>query len=198
MKIVTVLQPWATLLALGIKQYETRSWKTNHRGLIAIHAAKKRNRHLDALTREMLLCDVLPANYTPDNLPRGKVVGVAHLTKVEKAEDVIVTEKERMLGDWEPGRYVWQMQHAHLFDKPIPARGKQGLWNWDYPHEKDDPTCFLCYDTGYEYDRECLVPCPCRLTEADAKLLAKINQTPLLRAEFVREIRLSPYSGLMM
>lgn len=41
MKAITLWQPWASLIAIGAKKYETRSWKTNYRGPIAIHAAKK-------------------------------------------------------------------------------------------------------------------------------------------------------------
>lgn len=41
MKAITVLQPWATLLVTGKKHIETRSWKTNYRGEILIHAGKK-------------------------------------------------------------------------------------------------------------------------------------------------------------
>lgn len=40
MKAITVQEPWATLIAIGEKHFETRSWKTNYRGRIAIHAAK--------------------------------------------------------------------------------------------------------------------------------------------------------------
>ena len=38
MKVLTLKQPWATLVAEGIKEYEFRSWKTNYRGKILIHA----------------------------------------------------------------------------------------------------------------------------------------------------------------
>src|SRR5574343_1234835 len=40
MKAITLHQPWATLVAIGAKRIETRSWSTNYRGPIAIHAAK--------------------------------------------------------------------------------------------------------------------------------------------------------------
>lgn len=40
MKGLTLTQPWATLVAIGAKRVETRSWSTNYRGPIAIHAAK--------------------------------------------------------------------------------------------------------------------------------------------------------------
>lgn len=38
MKILTLTQPWATLVALGAKHIETRSWATSYRGPLAIHA----------------------------------------------------------------------------------------------------------------------------------------------------------------
>ena len=41
MKALTIWQPWASLIARGVKQYETRSWATKYRGPIAIHAAMK-------------------------------------------------------------------------------------------------------------------------------------------------------------
>ena len=38
MKVLTSKQPWATLVAEGIKKYEFRTWKTNYRGRVLIHA----------------------------------------------------------------------------------------------------------------------------------------------------------------
>lgn len=39
MYAITLYQPWASAVVLGLKQYETRSWPTNARGIVAIHAA---------------------------------------------------------------------------------------------------------------------------------------------------------------
>nr|WP_320146014.1 ASCH domain-containing protein [uncultured Anaeromusa sp.] len=41
MKAITILQPWASLIACGAKKIETRGWATKYRGPIAIHAGKK-------------------------------------------------------------------------------------------------------------------------------------------------------------
>ena len=41
MKVLTLKQPWATLVAEGIKKYEFRSWKTHYRGKILIHTSQK-------------------------------------------------------------------------------------------------------------------------------------------------------------
>ena len=37
-KVLTIKEPWATLIIEGYKCYEFRSWKTNYRGKILIHA----------------------------------------------------------------------------------------------------------------------------------------------------------------
>lgn len=42
MRIITLWQPWASLIALGFKKFETRSWRTRYRGKLAIHAAKRK------------------------------------------------------------------------------------------------------------------------------------------------------------
>ena len=47
MKALTIWQPWASLIAGGAKQYETRSWATQYRGPIAIHAAARYTRKWD-------------------------------------------------------------------------------------------------------------------------------------------------------
>lgn len=38
MKVLTIKEPWATLIIDGYKKYEFRSWKTKYRGKILIHA----------------------------------------------------------------------------------------------------------------------------------------------------------------
>ena len=40
MKVITLKEPWASLVVNGYKTYEFRSWKTSYRGKILIHAAK--------------------------------------------------------------------------------------------------------------------------------------------------------------
>lgn len=51
MKAITILQPWAALIACGAKKIETRSWYTDHRGQIAIHAGKS-EKYLSLAFRE--------------------------------------------------------------------------------------------------------------------------------------------------
>ena len=49
MKVITIKQPWATLIAKGYKEYEFRTWKTKYRGDILIHAGKGTDK--EAMTR---------------------------------------------------------------------------------------------------------------------------------------------------
>lgn len=49
MKALTVRQPWASLIAAGVKTIETRSWSTEYRGPLAIHAGKHRPAHDEAV-----------------------------------------------------------------------------------------------------------------------------------------------------
>ncbi|MGE4484585.1 MAG: ASCH domain-containing protein [Oscillospiraceae bacterium] len=80
MKAITIWQPWASLLACGAKQYETRSWETKYRGPIAIHAAAKKPSSLKEAVECILdkVREVLGVA-DPDYLPRGAIIATADL-----------------------------------------------------------------------------------------------------------------------
>lgn len=86
MKAITIWQPWASLLACGAKQYETRSWATSYRGPIAIHAAKKNvidTMLIPELVKdEMKKCIGAMAGTKWENLPTGAVIATAELVNV--------------------------------------------------------------------------------------------------------------------
>ena len=100
MKCISLWQPWASLMAIGAKRIETRSWPTNHRGPLAIHAAKKWTRELAELCRTDPFRSVLESNniMRPDDLPMGGVVAVVHLydcwrvERIERADANITPE----------------------------------------------------------------------------------------------------------
>ena len=95
MKAITIRQPWASLLACGAKQYETRSWATKYRGAIAIQAGKIRlslNKFVydvgvDFTTRAELALDehgIFPGENHYDGLPYGAVIATAELVGCHK------------------------------------------------------------------------------------------------------------------
>ncbi len=181
-KALTFHQPWATLIALGVKTIETRSWSTSYRGPLAIHAAKRPSKqewdtdewsirydhvaHYPTV-RQMSPERRLLGSLFPDDvvghypLPLGAVVAVADLTDclpiLSDAEDHIAEpfiehdshgfltrfapadtedswgslDDQRPYGDFTPGRFGWVLENVVALPEPVPATGRQGLWNWD-------------------------------------------------------------------
>ena len=33
-------------------------------------------------------------------------------------------------GDYSPGRWAWRLTDVKPIDPPVPARGRQGIWEW--------------------------------------------------------------------
>lgn len=140
MKAITIMQPWATLITIGEKKFETRGWRTHYRGLIAIHAGKKID---EAACREDSIRKVLVEyGYTIDNLPTGSILAIATLNRCLQSVDTwtdgyelenreLIYSPEYEFGDFTPGRYAWELADVNSLPEPIPAKGQQGLWNWE-------------------------------------------------------------------
>lgn len=144
MKAITIHQPWATLIALGEKQFETRSWATKYRGELAIHAGKKVEK---AVCQQEPFRSVLAKyGYTEENLPTGSIVARCQLKdclKVSYGNSSVLAlggdtgnacipihGNEFHFGYFEPGRFAWEMNDIELLEKPIPVKGQQRIWNW--------------------------------------------------------------------
>jgi hypothetical protein len=127
-KALSLWQPWASLIAAGLKQYETRSWATPYRGLLAIHAAK---RQPDVDVSDLL--HPVQAGRVAQPLPLGAVVCVVDLVDVVPTTGVreTLSKLEYRVGDYSPGRWAWKLELVRAFETPIPARGAQGLWDWE-------------------------------------------------------------------
>lgn len=133
LKALTLQQPWATLVAMGAKRIETRSWRTRYRGPLAIHAAAG----LPPAARAACLHPPLEAAlraadvWPPESLPRGAVLAVTCLLACARiGPDTIPPEPERSFGDYAPGRWAWLLEDVHALPQPIPVRGALGLWEW--------------------------------------------------------------------
>ena len=130
MKALTLTQPWATLVALGHKKIETRSWGTRYRGPIAIHAAKG----FPAKAREFASREA-SLGRCPQRIPLASVIAKAKLVEVYRTEDIVlaISGLERHLGDFSFGRFAWMLEDVEAFAEPIGARGALGLWEWTDP-----------------------------------------------------------------
>ena len=150
MKALTLHQPWAMLIAAGVKTMETRSWGppsnlVGHR--IALHAGKqliKSQSGLGSGTWEMM--NTLYGTDWSELIPRGKVVATARLADARRVVALeLETGRARLsgspartvladpYGDFSPGRWLWFLEDVQPCNPPVPARGAQGLWNWEPP-----------------------------------------------------------------
>ena len=136
-KALTLWQPWATMMALGFKTVETRSWSTDYRGPLAIHAAQNFPAEARKFCRENKVKRILDAyGYGRlSELPRGVVVAYGTLADVLPAHTILnsIGLDEHLLGEYSPGRFAWRIINCHRLLTPIPAKGKQRLWNWGPP-----------------------------------------------------------------
>ena len=123
MKTLSLTQPWASLVVSGAKRYETRSWRTNYRGPLAIHAAVS--------MPPAAVAAALRFGLEPGSLPRGAVLGEVVLADCQPTDEVRVGDQERAYGDYSAGRYAWRLSAPKAYKRPRPARGSLGLWNWD-------------------------------------------------------------------
>lgn len=120
MKAISLWQPWASAIAMGLKRIETRNWATRHRGPLAIHAAKRWD------TKQQDFADTMGM----PELPFGKVVAIVNLLGVFDLDilGMMVSENERIWGDYSPGRFGWFFTDIRRI-KPFEFRGGQGLFN---------------------------------------------------------------------
>ena len=130
MKVLSLTEPYATLIKNGIKTIETRSWKTNYRGKLYIHASStkipkeyKNNKEL------MSLVDINNLNYGYI-ICSCDLVDCIEMTK-EFIENVKQNKNEYISGVYAKGRYAWILKNIEIIENPIKAKGHLGIWNFE-------------------------------------------------------------------
>jgi ASCH domain. len=156
-KALSLWQPHASLVALGLKQYETRGWYTAYRGKLIIHAAKKWSYQQQQLARRFVqlfpACHALVTHPLLDALVWhregvypvfGAALCVCDLVECIPAERLVpagtrleaddrvgqISFQEYCFGDFSPGRFALKLANVQLFTKPVPVPGRQSLWDW--------------------------------------------------------------------
>lgn len=138
MLALTLWQPWASLMAIGAKTIETRSWPTEYRGDLAIHAAMNMDAEqacydepFFSVLRSAGLVDHRPAFAS---MPRGAIVAVVRLRDVKSTRWADSLPRatyppfEWQFGDYGEGRFMWLTDRLRRLSTPIPCRGFQKLW----------------------------------------------------------------------
>lgn len=146
MKALSLWEPWATLIALGIKTYETRSWETSYRGPLAICTVKAvpgdHRQTIDEFiwmgpfAAELKAAGVTSLDKAEEKGPR--VVAIATLDSCRPA--AVVRQKlgirERQAGDYKDGRFAWKLGNVRALEGLYPVSGMQKLWDLPYDVEK--------------------------------------------------------------
>lgn len=148
MKVISIWNPYALLLAHGHKLNETRGWAAPE-ALIGQRIGIASTKIIRPEQREAFSNPTFARYYYETNLPRqlddlpnGYLLGTAVLHScdlVSEADIEDVTEEEQLYGWWEPGRYAWRMRDHKPLVEPVPVRGAQGIWTWD-PNGIIEPT----------------------------------------------------------
>lgn len=122
MKVITLKQPWATLIAEGYKKYEFRSWDTKYRGEILIHAGKGVDRAY--LKKYEHLNLTYP---TARIVAKVSIVDTIKLT--QPINDQISKENELIYGNKDRTGYAWKIDNVVKINSNKEITGKLSLWN---------------------------------------------------------------------
>jgi len=154
MKTLSLLQPWATLVVIGAKRIETRSWATDYRGPLLIHASKnfrKQNREVcgsNEYFRRAL------ADRRIEELPLGAIIGKCFLREIRTTTVMLsgreLSTQDKNFGDFSWGRWAWILSDFEEFAKPISAKGSLGIWEFTesalgHLAEKRSRSVICCY-----------------------------------------------------
>lgn len=127
MRVLTIKQPYAYLISEGIKRYEFRTWKTNFRGEILIHASKQSDKKAMVEFRD----------FNPEELC-GAIIAKATISDVIKVDNNFRKMLKRenntiykhVIEDLSFKGYAFKLENIQKI-KPIYINGKLGLWNYD-------------------------------------------------------------------
>ena len=130
MKVLSIKEPFATLIKEGKKKIETRSWKTSYRGELYIHASSTK------IPREWkedkTLMELLGAN----SLNYGKIIckcnliDCIYMTKEYIEEIKRNNYQECICGKYKEGRYAWILDDVTPLKKSIETKGHLNIWNY--------------------------------------------------------------------
>ena len=122
MKALSIKQPWAYLIAVGKKDVENRTWKTNYRGKILIHTTKA-SKYFDKNQINLIETEMTENEYknSLDNI--GEIIGEVEIV------DCIKNSKSKWA---EKYCWNWVLKNPILYDKPIKnIKGHLMLWNYE-------------------------------------------------------------------
>jgi hypothetical protein len=139
MKAWTLREPWASLVVIGEKKWETRSrpnWKLVGTR-VAIHAAKKFDKGLldedsGIFKNDFFNTALAKYDIDPDMFALGSVIGFVRVMSCDRVESIrgFLRSDQLAFGDWSDGRYCFRLVDPEMIE-PVPAKGALCVWEWD-------------------------------------------------------------------
>jgi activating signal cointegrator 1 len=130
-RLLSLWNPWALLMAIGHKVIETRGWRSPYRGLIAIHAAKSKEAMEDAdeILRDAGILSEEDTTEGGTDWHFGQIIAVVRLVDCVPTEEIRdkLGKKELELGNYSDGRFAWITTDLRRIKPGIPYTGAQGL-----------------------------------------------------------------------
>ncbi len=123
-RCLSVRRPWANLIVAGPKRIENRTWTTDYRGLVVIHAGKT----WDAAGAAMAARLGMDGFDTAPQCATG-YLGLAELLNVHPADDGCCPQ----WGEHAPGIYHWTLGTPTAFPDPVSGGGRMGLYTCTDP-----------------------------------------------------------------
>lgn len=161
-RAISLWQPWASLIMTGAKTFETRSWSTEYRGPLVIHAAKGGLSKWEE--RDLIECSAFgtcwkfqgglaPLVGKPfclglelnrnhewpgvkiEDIPRGVALGIVDLVDCIPTDELQLKDilKEEWFGDFSSGRFAWKLENVRPFAEPFKVIGRQGFFSVEVP-----------------------------------------------------------------
>ncbi len=143
--VLSLKQPWASLVAWGLKSLETRSWATKYRGPLFIHASASKNKTDAQICKQYPFSSFLVEDEY-EKLPYGKIIACTNLKDVITSEEALTKPKlfsdfcadptlsvEFAFGNYSENRQIWILEKTMKLPEAIAAKGQLGIWKFNAP-----------------------------------------------------------------
>jgi len=130
MKVLSLMEPWGSLIKEKVKYVETRSWKTSYRGELYIHTS------LSKIQKKVLENENLCKLFNLDDIKYGYIICKCNLVDCIYMTEEFINEiknnnyLEYLCGEYKVGRYAWILDNIEVLKCPIETKGHLGIWNY--------------------------------------------------------------------
>lgn len=133
MKVLSIREPYASLIMNGKKRIETRSWRTNYRGEFLVHSS------LGKMAGKDKYNDIVNDLISDMDMNYGYIICKCKLVDCIYMDEEFIrfikdNRTEYAVGEYKVGRYAWVLEDVEPIKK-IRTKGKLNFWNYEGEYE---------------------------------------------------------------